>query len=151
MIELRRPMLVIEDDDLDAEMTIEALHACGVKCPIVRLNDGAAAVDYLARASKDEFDDVLLPSLMLLDIRMPRLDGIDVLRFRRGVEALRDVPVVMFTSSVHDSDVNRCIELGASAYVVKPVDPKSYSAAVEATGRFWYRFNRVAQQRPQPS
>lgn len=140
-----QPIVIVDDDDLDAEQTIEALREGGIVRPIVRLNDGVEAIDYLRRLGEAGNQETP-PAFMLLDLKMPRQDGLDVLRFRRGRVQLHHVPVIMFTSSAHERDIEDSADLGANAYVVKPVNPRAYGEAVKATGRFWCEYNRAVGQ-----
>lgn len=141
----QQPIIVVDDDDLDAEQTIEALRDGGISRPIVRLSDGVEAISYLRRLGEAGNQEVS-PAFVLLDLKMPRQDGKDVLRFRKARSPLQNVPVVMFTSSAHERDIEDAAELGANAYVVKPVNPRAYGEAVVATGRFWSEYNRSMTQ-----
>jgi CheY-like chemotaxis protein len=140
----RLPIVVIEDDDLDAEQTTDALRRGGVTRTIIRLNDGAEAIDYFATLS-DARASAPPPAFVLLDLKMPKFDGLDVLRFRSEQPALRLFPVIVFTSSAYELDIERSAQLGANAYVVKPVDPRAYEATVAATGKFWSEYDRLTR------
>ena len=140
-----RPILVVEDDAFDAEMIAETLLELGVESPVERVEDGAEAVDFLFRRNRyaGRADD--LPMLVLLDIKMPRMDGFDVLRVMRESDSTRQVPVVILTSSSEDQDVAECRKLGANAYVVKPSDAQRFTDTVRTVGAFWAKLNNLPE------
>ncbi len=141
-----RPILLAEDSAADAEMAIDALREANLANPIVHVEDGVEALDYLLRrgsyADRPEGD----PAVLMLDIKMPRMDGLEVLQSMRGDESLRRIPVVMLTSSREESDLARSWDLGVNAYVVKPVDAEQFFLAVKTLGRFWGVFNEPPQE-----
>jgi two-component system response regulator len=141
-----RPILLAEDSAADAEMAIDALREANLANPIVHVEDGVEAMDYLMRrgrfADRPEGD----PAVLMLDIKMPRMDGLEVLQHMRGDESLRRIPVVMLTSSREESDLARSWDLGVNAYVVKPVDAEQFFLAVKTLGRFWGVFNEPPQE-----
>ncbi|HEU0008637.1 MAG TPA: response regulator [Verrucomicrobiae bacterium] len=130
-------ILLAEDNANDVELTLAALQQDGLARRVFAVHDGEEALDYLLRrgAFADRPDD--LPRAILLDIKMPKLDGLEVLRMIRGDERLKWIPVVMLTSSREEGDVRRSYELGANAYVVKPVDFSQLSQALRCLGYFW--------------
>lgn len=138
-----RTILLAEDNLADAEMTIDALRETHLANPIVHVEDGVEALDYLRyrgaftqRAKGD-------PAVVLLDIKMPRLDGIEVLKQIRADEHLRRIPVVILSSSREEGDLARSWDLGVNAYVVKPVDANQFFSAVQMMGRFWAVLNEA--------
>jgi len=137
-----RPILLAEDSHADAEMTMDALAEAHLANPVVHVEDGVDCLDYLhgrgAWAGRAEVD----PVVVLLDIKMPRMDGLEVLKRMRQDERLRHVPVVILSSSREESDLARGWDLGVNAYVIKPVDVEQFFAAVRALGRFWAVFNQ---------
>lgn len=137
-----RPILLAEDNPADAEMAIDALREANLANPIIHVEDGVEVLDFLLRrgawADRKEED----PSVLLLDIKMPRMDGLEVLQHMRDNEALRTIPVVILSSSREESDLARSWDLGVNAYVVKPVDVDQFFAAIKALGRFWAVFNQ---------
>ncbi len=141
MTEAKR-ILLVEDDPRDQELTIMALKECRLANEILAVGDGVEALDYLHR--RGAYADVPPgnPAVVLLDMKMPKVDGIEVLREIRRTPALRLLPVVMLTSSDQDSDVAECYNLGVSAYVVKPVDFHGFVDAVRKTGLFWAIVNQ---------
>ncbi|MEO8747749.1 MAG: response regulator [Rhodanobacter sp.] len=140
-----RTILLVEDSHADAEMTMDALADAHLVNPIVHVEDGVDCMDYLhargAWAQRAHGD----PVVVLLDIKMPRMDGLEVLRHMREDEHLRHVPVVILSSSREESDLARSWDLGANAYVIKPVDVEQFFAAVRALGRFWALFNQPVE------
>ena len=130
-------ILLAEDNANDVEFTLAALQQEGLAERVFTVHDGEEALDYLFRrgAFADRPDEV--PRAILLDIKMPKLDGLEVLRLIRCEERLRWIPVVMLTSSRVEGDVRRSYELGANAYVVKPVDFGELSQALRCLGYFW--------------
>lgn len=135
-----RTILLAEDNAADAEMAIDALREAKLANPVVHVEDGVEALDYLhARgAYAGRGGDV---AVVLLDLKMPRLDGLDVLRHMRADPELRRIPAVILSSSREESDLARSWDLGANAYVVKPVDVNQFFAAVQTLGRFWAVLN----------
>ncbi|MBN7135965.1 two-component system response regulator [Lysobacter enzymogenes] len=140
MTELRT-ILLAEDSPFDAEMAIDALRDANLLNPVVHVNDGVEALDYLYRrgafAGRTDGD----PSVVLLDIKMPRIDGLEVLAEMRKDDKLRMLPVVILSSSREEADLVRSWGLGVNAYVVKPVDVDQFFDAVRTLGRFWAVLN----------
>lgn len=141
-------ILLVEDSPLDAEMTLHTLQQHGIGNHIEWLRDGAAALDYLFVRGNFADRSPLLPRLVLLDLKMPRVDGLEVLRAMKADSELRQIPVVMLTSSAEERDLIRSYELGVNSYVVKPVDFNLFSAAVARLGFFWLLTNRVPESKP---
>jgi two-component system response regulator len=141
MIQEIRTILLVEDSAADAEMTIDALRAARLANPIVHVEDGVEALDYLFE--RGEFVDRQdgTPAVVLLDIKMPRLDGIEVLREIRSSTQFRHTPVVILSSSREESDLARSWDLGVNAYVVKPVNAQQFFDAVQMLGQFWAVMN----------
>ena len=130
-------LLLAEDNASDVELTLAALEQDGLAKRVIAVHDGEEALDYLLRrgAFADRPDE--LPRAILLDIKMPKLGGLELLEKIRGDERLKWIPVVMLTSSRVEGDVRRSYELGANAYVVKPVDFAQLSQALRCLGYFW--------------
>lgn len=137
-----KAILLVEDTPDDAELTIMSLKRSGLLNEVVLAEDGLEALDYLfgkgRYAARDSEDT---PALILLDIKMPRLDGIEVLQRLRADERTRLLPVVMLTTSTEDSDLARAYEAGANAYVRKPVSLAEFQEAVRQLGLFWILTN----------
>ncbi len=136
-----RPILLVEDNPNDVELTVNALQEAHLANPVDVVNDGEQALDYLHRRGRHAQRTGPLPAVILLDLKMPKLDGHEVLRAIRADPVLRLTPVVMLTSSREESDLYRSYESGANAYVVKPVDFEDFVAAINQLGFFWALLN----------
>lgn len=140
LTEVRR-ILLAEDDPRDVELTLKALAAHNLANAVDVVHDGAEALDYLrcegAYAGRNEG----LPTVVLLDLKMPKVDGLEVLRTVKADPALRSVPVVILTSSREARDLSECYLLGANAFVVKPVKFQEFLDAVRELGIFWALIN----------
>ena len=138
-----RTILLAEDSLADAEMAVDALREANLANPIVHVEDGVEAMEYLHRKGRfaDRSDED--PAVLLLDIKMPRMDGLEVLQRIRADERLRRMPVVILSSSREESDLARSWDLGVNAYVVKPVDIDQFFAAVKTLGKFWAVINET--------
>lgn len=136
-------ILLVEDNDDDAELTLLAFQGAHIVNPIVRAHDGVEALDYLfARGAHAGRDPLELPCVVLLDLRMPRLDGIDVLKAIRANARTSYVPVVLLTSSSEDRDRLAAYELHANSFVQKPVDYDEFVAAARQLGLYWSVINQ---------
>lgn len=140
MIEPKR-ILVAEDDENDAELILKALERYNIANEVVVVEDGAEALDYLHRRGNYETRAEGNPVLTLLDIKMPKVDGLEVLREIRTDERLKMIPAVILTSSREESDLLASYQLGVNAYVVKPVDFNEFVEAVRELGVFWVMVN----------
>ena len=138
-----RTILIAEDSPADAEMTIDALREARLANPIVHVEDGVEALDFLLRRGAFADREEGLPAVLLLDIKMPRMDGLEVLQRIRADERLRRMPVVILSSSREESDLVRSWNLGVNAYVVKPVDIDQFFQAVKTLGTFWAVINET--------
>ena len=136
-----RTILLGEDDESDAEMTVRALRANGLLNDVVVARDGVEVLDYLRRQGAWSGRGGGLPGLLLLDIKMPRRNGLEVLREIRDDPVLKVLPVVVLTSSRESPDVHQAYALGANAYVVKPVGFEEFTDAVQRIGAFWAMVN----------
>jgi two-component system response regulator len=141
-----RPILLVEDSPVDAEMTVDALRQAHLANPIVHVEDGVDCLDWLyargnfaGRADED-------PIVVLLDIKMPRMNGLDVLKLMRADERFRHLPVVILSSSREETDLARSWDLGVNAYVIKPVDVGQFFQAVHTLGQFWAVLNQSPEQ-----
>ena len=138
----RAPILLVEDNDDDAELMMRALGEAKIVDPLVRVVDGVDALDYLfARNAYAQRDAAELPRVVFLDLKLPRLDGLDVLKAIRDAEATRALPVVMLTSSDHQRDRAEAYRLGVNSYVLKPVDYDRFVAAARQLGLYWIGLN----------
>jgi len=140
-----RTILLVEDSQADAEMTMDALTDAHLVNPVVHLEDGVDCLDYLyargAWAEREAGD----PAVVLLDIKMPRMSGLEVLKIMRAEESMRRIPVVILSSSREESDLARSWDLGANAYVIKPVDVDQFFEAVRTLGQFWAVLNQAPE------
>jgi len=136
-------ILLVEDTDDDAELTVRALKKRGLANAVVRVSDGAEALDYLyatgAHAGRDRQH---LPQVILLDLRLPKLSGIEVLRRIKADERLRLIPVVVLTSSQEEVDLADCYRLGVNSFVTKPVEFDEFARVVGELGFYWLLINR---------
>jgi CheY-like chemotaxis protein len=142
MINLKT-ILLAEDDPKDVELTLEALSEYNLANYVKVVKDGVEALEYLRCEGQYKERNKGLPAVLLLDIKMPRMDGIEVLEVIRADERLKMLPVVMLTSSREEPDLNKCYALGVNAYVVKPVDFKAFIDAVKNIGVFWALLNEI--------
>jgi CheY-like chemotaxis protein len=140
---MNRPkrILLAEDKSKDVELTLAALDEHHLAETVAVARDGVEALDFLHRRGKFADRPNGNPAVVLLDIKMPRLNGIDVLRQMKADLILRNIPVVMLTSSREEPDLKACYELGVNAYVVKPVDFQQFTDAVKEVGAFWAFLN----------
>jgi CheY-like chemotaxis protein len=140
MIELKT-ILLAEDNPNDVELTIEALTEHNLANNVAVVNDGVEVMEYLRYEGNYKERKKGMPAVLLLDIKMPRMDGIEVLRSIRSDDHFKMLPVVMLTSSREEPDLKKCYELGVNAYVVKPVNFKDFIDAVQHIGIFWALLN----------
>ena len=137
-----KPILLVEDTPDDAELTVMSLEQSGLVNEVIVVEDGVEALDYLfGRGRYDGRDPKNTPALVLLDIKMPRIDGIEVLQRLRADKRTSVLPVVMLTTSNEDIDLARAYESGANAYVRKPVSLTQFQEAVRQLGLFWILTN----------
>lgn len=136
-----KPILLAEDNPRDAELTIEALSDNKLANRVIHVRDGVETLEYLRCQGKYSGRKPGNPAVLFLDIKMPRMDGIEVLRAIRADAALKMLPVVMLTSSREEQDLIKSYELGSNAYVVKPVVFIEFVAAVKQLGVFWAMLN----------
>lgn len=132
-----RPILLVEDNPRDLELSLEALARCHLANPIEVARDGAEALDYLngvgAWLNRPSGD----PAVVMLDLKLPKIDGLEVLERVKSDAHLRHIPVVMLTSSREERDLVQSYELGVNAFVVKPVDFTAFLQAIQELGMFW--------------
>jgi CheY-like chemotaxis protein len=138
-------VLLADDNATDAELTTRALAIGGVSRNIVWVQDGEAALDYLLRKGQYAQRVAGNPRLMLLDLHMPKIDGLDVLARIKGDPQLRSIPIVVMSSSDQESDMVRSYEKHANSYIVKPVDFKQFTDQVSTLGLYWMKVNRALE------
>jgi CheY-like chemotaxis protein len=136
-----RPILLVEDSPRDLELTLAALEKCQLANEIIVARDGAEAVDYLFATGPHAGRESGDPAVVLLDLKLPKIDGLEVLAKVKRAEGLRHVPIVMLTSSREEQDLVRSYELGVNAFVVKPVEFNEFFKAIQDLGVFWALLN----------
>jgi len=135
-------LLLVEDSNTDAEMTQRALRKTNLGVVVRWVRDGAAALDYVfCRGDFAGRDRAQQPKLVLLDLKMPKVSGIDVLRAMKSDEQARSIPVVVMTSSAEDRDITECYALGVNSYIVKPVESGKFVETVSRLGLYWLLTN----------
>ena len=148
MISEVRNVVLVEDDPNDAELTLEALAESRLANEVVHLKDGAEALDYLERRGAFADRPAGTPAVILLDLKMPKVDGLEVLRRIKSDERHRTIPVVVLTSSREERDLVDSYRLGVNAYVVKPVGFQAFLDAVRELGAFWAVVNEPPPSAP---
>jgi CheY-like chemotaxis protein len=136
-----KPILLVEDNPNDLELTLIALSKSQLANEVVIARDGAEALDYLNRRGEYRSRVEGNPAVVLLDLKLPKVDGLEVLKEVRNTPHLKSLPVVMLTSSKEEQDLLRSYELGVNAYVVKPVDFSEFLRAISDLGIFWAVLN----------
>jgi len=142
-------ILVVEDDPNDIILIERAFRKARVVNPLQFVRDGDQAVDYLdGRPPFEDRERHPLPTLILLDLKLPRRSGLEVLEWLKGHPELRRIPTLVLTSSRESSDVSRAYDLGANSYLLKPVNPEDLLHIVETVNRFWLLTNHAPEIRP---
>jgi len=144
-------ILLVEDNPNDAELTMEALSEHNLANEVDRASDGAEALDYLYRRGDYAGRDDGNLAVILLDLKLPKVDGLEVLRAIKADESLKYIPVVVLTSSREESDLVESYRLGVNAYVVKPVNFTEFITAVKQVGAFWAIVNEPPPVRKGPA
>jgi len=137
-----KTILLVEDNPDDVRLTRRALKQNNITNDLVVMNDGVEAVDYLIKTVTDGGQGVL-PTVILLDLKLPRMDGFEVLRRIRADERLKRLPVVVLTTSKEDLDILKSYDLGANSYIRKPVDFEQFIEAVRQLGLYWLLLNET--------
>lgn len=136
-----KPILLVEDNPRDLELTLVALERSQLANDVIVMRDGAEALDYLLRRGEHAERADGNPAVLLLDLKLPKIDGLEVLKTVRETTELRSIPVVMLTSSREEPDLLQAYELGVNAYVVKPVEFRDFVTAISDLGIFWAVLN----------
>lgn len=132
-------ILLVEDNANDAELTLRALKQRNLANQVLVCRDGAEAMDFFAEGKSP------VPKVILLDLKLPKVDGLEVLRRLKGNARTKSIPVVVLTSSREEPDIERAYELGANSYIVKPVDFEAFARAVSDVGLYWLLLNHPPQ------
>ena len=136
-------ILLVEDNSNDAELTIRALTKAKIANSIVHLHDGAQAIDFLfGKGEYAKRDTNNKPQVILLDLKMPKVDGLEVLEKIKADELTKKIPVVILTSSKESPDIEKAYALGANSYIVKPVDFEGFAKAITDLGYYWILLNQ---------
>ncbi|HEV8282889.1 MAG TPA: response regulator [Chitinophagaceae bacterium] len=140
-------IILVEDNRADADLTIRALKKNRIANSLIHLKDGEEALDYIfCRGAYEKRSISDIPKLILLDIKMPKVDGIEVLRKIKSDSRTRIIPVVLLTSSKEEKDIVESYHLGVNSYIVKPVDFDSFVKAVSDLGLYWLLLNQPPNQ-----
>ena len=140
-MEAIKPILFVDDSPRDTALVMEALSQCKLDNEVITLSDGVEALDYLYKRGTFCDRDGRNPSVILLDLKMPRLDGLEVLKQIKSDSKLKVIPVVMMTSSQEEADVTKSYQLGVNAYIVKPVNFDDFVETVKQLSAFWAKLN----------
>jgi len=135
-------ILIVDDNPKDVELTIAALAENNLANEIIVAEDGEEALDYLHRRSKFADYDIGNPAVILLDIKMPKMNGIEVLEYIRSKPIFKSIPVIMVTSSGEERDLVESYKYGSNAYMIKPVDIAQFNDAIKVLGQFWIVINQ---------
>ena len=139
-----KTILLVEDNGDDEALMLRALKKNGIANEIIVARDGAEALEYLLGTGNDGENKIELPELILLDLKLPKIDGLEVLRRLRTDERTQYVPVVVLTTSSEQRDIVDSYDLGANSYVTKPVDFNEFMEATRQLGTYWLLLNRTA-------
>ena len=139
---MSNPILLVEDNPDDQLLTLRAFRKSNMANEVLVANDGEEAIDYFFRRGKFSDRPVEeIPELVLLDLKLPKVDGLEVLQKVRNNTRLNKMPIVILTSSDHETDIDHCYDLGANSYLRKPVDFTDFVTAVQAVGKYWLIMN----------
>ncbi|WP_292978351.1 response regulator [Nitrosomonas sp.] len=135
------PILLVEDNPQDVDLTLRAFQRCKLANPILVARDGEEALAWIPRWEAGE----ILPVVILLDLRLPRIDGLTVLRTLKTHTALRRIPVVVLTTSKEDHDIQSAYDLGANSYIVKPIDFNNFMDVAQQIELYWCALNKTGR------
>lgn len=140
-------ILLVEDNDADAEICIRTLKKTGLSNLIFRVKDGLQALDFLFATTAFSYRKIEnVPKLIILDLTMPNIDGLSVLKVIRGDDRTLKIPVVVFTASAEAEDEAKCRELGVSRYIQKPIESAEFAKVVDEIGRYWLSPDKVLNE-----
>ncbi len=144
-----KPILLVEDNDDDVKLTKRALRKNNILNELIVMGDGMSALQYLRSLTESGEDrPARLPAVILLDLKLPKMDGMDVLREIRADPKLKRQPVVILTTSKEDQDIIKSYDLGANSYIRKPVDFEQFSTAINQLGLYWLVLNEPPPANP---
>ncbi len=138
---MKADILLVEDNADEVDLAMRVLAKELPRCRVMRVRDGVEALEYLAGEKLK-----VLPKVIFLDLKLPRLNGLEVLRILKSDLKTRNIPVVVMTSSLEQRDVIDCYTLGANSYIVKPIDFREYFLVISGIARYWLAFNQPAPQ-----
>lgn len=141
-----RPILLVEDNTNDIELTLAALAQCNIANEVVVVRDGAEALDYVYRRGQHAQRPAGDPAVILLDLKLPKIDGLEVLDRLKKDKDQRQIPIVMLTSSREERDLVQSYQYGVNSFVVKPVEFTEFFAAIQSLGMFWAILNQLPTQ-----
>ena len=139
-------ILLVEDNPYDVELTLRALKQHHIANHIHTVRDGAEAVDFIFCTGAYAQRDFNIPKIILLDLKLPKLDGVEVLQKIKADPRTQRIPVVALTTSNAERDVQECYRLGINSYIVKPLDFKQFSEAIRQVGLYWLLLNRLPSE-----
>ncbi|HTA83324.1 MAG TPA: response regulator [Bacteroidia bacterium] len=141
-------IMLVEDNPDDAALTIRALKKQNIANKLIHLHDGAEALDFIYGKGNYAGRNIqITPKVILLDLKMPKVNGMEVLETLKSDENTKAIPIVMLTSSAEDPDIERCYQLGANSYIVKPVEFEEFTKAVAGLGMYWMLLNKPPLER----
>ncbi|MET0186952.1 MAG: response regulator [Achromobacter sp.] len=143
-----RPILLVEDNSNDIELTLAALKQCNIANEVTVVRDGAEALDYVYRRGTHAKRPAGDPAVILLDLKLPKVDGLEVLEKLKTDPEQRQIPIVMLTSSREERDLVRSYQFGVNSFVVKPVEFTEFFEAIQSLGMFWAILNQVPSRGP---
>lgn len=142
----RGELLVVEDNENDVELILRAIKSINLLNKVHVIRDGEEALNYIFAKNKSGKQDIEhMPKVILLDLKLPKLSGLDILKRLKSDERTRSIPVVVLTSSRESSDLNQCYELGVNSYIVKPFDLEGFIKAVSTAGLYWLVVNQMPE------
>lgn len=136
-------IVLVEDSPDDAELAIRGLKNSKLVNDVIWLKDGEEAIHYLQKKGRFKGDVFVKPKMILLDLKLPKLDGIEILERIKGDKTLKKIPVVVMTSSIENKDLDRCYELGVNSYVVKPIDFSQFMNVTKEISLYWMLINQI--------
>lgn len=137
-------ILLVEDDPSDAEFIKDALYEFILKKDLFHMENGADALDFIFKKRRFELrKEEDMPTLILLDLKSPKINGLEVLQIIKADENTKSIPVVIVTSSREEKDILNCYKYGANSFIVKPIDYKAFQSTIKAVGEYWIRINQL--------